>query len=71
MNEIVDTEYELRWQPPIRVRVGTGIADTVRAPEEALEYLNARSPKIWRTSKVSGQSSYTTPWTRWSSVPSR
>jgi hypothetical protein len=46
MNEIVDAEYELWWQPPIRVRVGTGIADTVRGPEAALEYLTYRWPAI-------------------------
>lgn len=44
MNELINTTYELTWRAAIIVKVGDGIADTVRGPEQALNCLTYRWP---------------------------
>jgi hypothetical protein len=35
---------QTRWSEPVRVRVGYGFPETIRGPEEALNYLQWRWP---------------------------
>jgi hypothetical protein len=45
MEKIINTTSTVVWQAPVRVRVGNGLAETVRGPEEALHYLSYRWPR--------------------------
>ncbi|AYD00853.1 DUF982 domain-containing protein [Neorhizobium sp. NCHU2750] len=38
------TEDQIIWSEPVRVRVGYGHPETIRGPQEALDYLNWRWP---------------------------
>jgi hypothetical protein len=35
---------QAHWSEPVRVRVGYGFPETIRGPQEALDYLNWRWP---------------------------
>ncbi len=43
---MTDTDMAVRteWSEPVRVRVGYGFPETIRGPQEALDYLNWRWP---------------------------
>jgi hypothetical protein len=43
-NEIIDLPYVVTWRTPVRIRTGTGLAENVQGPEEALHCLTYRWP---------------------------
>lgn len=43
-HEVIDAEFELHWQAPVRLRLGTGFPEQVRGPRDGLNYLTFRWP---------------------------
>ena len=41
---VSNAQDRVLWSEPVRVRVGYGFPETIRGPEEALDYLNWRWP---------------------------
>lgn len=46
MNMMIRTNV-LRWTSPVRVRIGYGLPETIRNPQDALAYLQHRWPAIY------------------------
>lgn len=45
MNMMIRTS-DVRWDLPVRVRVGYGFPETIKGPREALAYLQYRWPAV-------------------------
>lgn len=43
-NEIIDVPFVVIWQAPVRIRAGAGYHETIRGPEDALQFLTYRWP---------------------------
>ena len=45
MNMMIRTS-DIRWNSPVRVKIGYGFPETIRGPREALDYLQFRWPAV-------------------------
>jgi hypothetical protein len=46
MSKLNENGIAVKWQAPVRIRVGNGPAETIRGPEEGLRYLTYRWPAV-------------------------
>ena len=43
---MIEASYEVRWREPVWVKVGYGVPEAVRGPNQALGYLTFRWPDV-------------------------
>lgn len=43
---MIEANYEVRWREPVWVKIGYGVAEAIRGPRQALNYLNFRWPYV-------------------------
>ncbi|MBY3417726.1 DUF982 domain-containing protein [Rhizobium laguerreae] len=41
---VIESDFIVAWKVPVQVRVGRGFVESVRGPEEGLQYLSYRWP---------------------------
>ena len=43
---IIETDFEVRWRQPVWVKIGYGMPEAVKSPQQALNHLNFRWPAL-------------------------
>lgn len=50
MNEVIDVQFKMLWNTPVRVDIGDRFASFVRGPDDAIHFLSVRWPSERGTS---------------------
>ncbi|RWY76346.1 DUF982 domain-containing protein [Rhizobium leguminosarum] len=48
METIIKADPDIRWRPPVFVRIGNGFLQRIDGPKAALEALTHRRPSRWQ-----------------------